>query len=413
MTTSATDTPRMWSNWSGIHTCAPRRWESVSSEMEIQSAVTRAAAEGSCVRPTGAQHSFSPLVVTDDVIMDVQIPGDVRVHDRYVTVPAGQRLKEFLDPVWEQGLALRNMGELDSTALSGAIATGVHGTGLELPSISASVRAIRLVQADGTVWEISDDIDRHLFRAAKQSLGLLGVVSEATIEMEPAYDLVEESFFLKAAEAVERWDELLFGNRHFSFFFLPRPEAAHTYANLVPPLPDDLSEACYATVRNPVSPNADTPQPKPGGRRGRVHHVLAYEYETRYREIEFAVPLDEGKTVFRKMCDLVRSTFPDFAQPMDIRFVAQDDALLSWAHDGPQAVFSVPGSITEGFAPVLEAMQELFTNHGGRPHWGKEHTLTPDRVLARQPALADFIDVRRELDPHGVFLNPYLSPYFT
>jgi FAD/FMN-containing dehydrogenase len=49
---------------------------------------------------------------------------------------------------------------------------------------------------------------------------------------------------------------------------------------------------------------------------------------------------------------------------------------------------------------------------GGRPHWGKRHSLTSLEARALYPLFDRFGEVRRELDPHGTFANPYLRDLF-
>ena len=45
-------------------------------------------------------------------------------------------------------------------------------------------------------------------------------------------------------------------------------------------------------------------------------------------------------------------------------------------------------------------------------HWGKLHFLTPERLHELYPRADDFIAIRRELDPQGLFLNDHLRPLF-
>ena len=54
----------------------------------------------------------------------------------------------------------------------------------------------------------------------------------------------------------------------------------------------------------------------------------------------------------------------------------------------------------------------MLADFDARVHWGKLHFLTPDRLHALYPRADDFIALRRELDPEGVFLNDHLRPLF-
>lgn len=46
---------------------------------------------------------------------------------------------------------------------------------------------------------------------------------------------------------------------------------------------------------------------------------------------------------------------------------------------------------------------------GGRPHWGKLHTLTAETLRERYPRFDDFIALRDRLDPERRFGNRYLE----
>ncbi|PRZ12543.1 D-arabinono-1,4-lactone oxidase [Laceyella sediminis] len=64
------------------------------------------------------------------------------------------------------------------------------------------------------------------------------------------------------------------------------------------------------------------------------------------------------------------------------------------------------------YEPYFAAVEEILKRHGGRPHWGKLHTMGPRELATRYPKWADFLRVRVELDPHGGFLNDYLCTLF-
>lgn len=409
--TSPSAPPPQWRNWNDTVRCQPKRILHVTEESEVQQAVIDAAAEGLTLRVAGGGHSFGPVVATDDVLLDLKIAGELSVEGTRARVPGGARLYEILDPLWDKGRAFGNLGELDVTTLTGAIATGVHGTGITLPAISASLHAARLVTAAGDLIQI--EASSELMRAARVSMGMLGVMTETTVETVPAYDLHEKCHFGTPDEALEEWDEALAANRHYNFYYLPNQRATATYADIFPPVPDGISgEICFSQIRNALPPGAAFSDEAALERRDRMNRILVYTYPVAYREIEFAVPLEEAKTVFQEIRQRLREYHPEYAHPVDVRFVAQDDALLSWCHDGPKAIFSIPDDQDARYDGVMADMEALFYRYGGLPHWGKEHRLTEARLKALQPGFERFREIRRELDPKGMFLNNHLRPLF-
>ena len=62
--------------------------------------------------------------------------------------------------------------------------------------------------------------------------------------------------------------------------------------------------------------------------------------------------------------------------------------------------------------PDLRSVDALLSDFSARIHWGKLHFLTPERLHALYPEADRFIELRRKLDPRGVFLNAHLRDLF-
>jgi L-gulonolactone oxidase len=50
-----------------------------------------------------------------------------------------------------------------------------------------------------------------------------------------------------------------------------------------------------------------------------------------------------------------------------------------------------------------------MADFGGRPHWGKRHSLSAVELAELYPRFEEFKAIRTELDPGGSFANPYLE----
>jgi len=57
----------------------------------------------------------------------------------------------------------------------------------------------------------------------------------------------------------------------------------------------------------------------------------------------------------------------------------------------------------------FDGAERIFRRHEGRPHWGKLHSLGHSELRELYPMWDEFKRVRVQLDPKGVFLNPYLA----
>src|SRR4029453_9493497 len=80
-------------------------------------------------------------------------------------VEGGVVIRDLSEALYEQDLALENLGDIDVQTISGAISTATHGTGERLRNISSQVEAIELVTADGSLVECSSETEPDLWRA--------------------------------------------------------------------------------------------------------------------------------------------------------------------------------------------------------------------------------------------------------
>ena len=61
-----------WTNWVGNQTCAPAEVAAPRSEDELAQLVADATRRGVQVRVAGAGHSFTPVVATDGLLLDLR-----------------------------------------------------------------------------------------------------------------------------------------------------------------------------------------------------------------------------------------------------------------------------------------------------------------------------------------------------
>lgn len=302
-----------------------------------------------------------------------------------------------------------NMGDIDSQAVGGAIATATHGTGITLPSLSASLRGARLVTASGALLEVSRERDPDVFRAAQVAIGMLGIMTEVTLEVTDAYTLHERLSYVELDEVVERYEELLRSHRHFSFFYFPSGRSAALYGEATTtPAPGTPKRADVCSVKVMDTLPADEPPRVPGlGERiDRMDRICPSVFEPNFHELEYIPPVEHGKHVLLELRELLLTRRQEAVYPVECRFTAGDDAFLSPNVAGPTAVVSVSGEPGTDYWPFLADCDAIIRAHGGRPHWGKLHFMTRERVDELFPEIDRFRQIRRELDPDGVFPQP-------
>jgi FAD/FMN-containing dehydrogenase len=373
--------------------------------------VADAAARGLHVRVAGAGHSFTPVVATDGLLLDLRgLPG-IRSIDparRRVVVGPATTIGEFGEPLWQHGLSLVNQGDIVAQQIAGAVATATHGSGLRLGSFASGVRRLRLVTAAGEVAEIGEEEPERL-HAAQVAVGMLGVITELELEVAPAYRLSERVEHWSWDEAWEPFEELARAHRHYSFFWMPSDASAALYGLGEPSVA--LTDRCHVKIYDEA--DASTPDSdEPRGRVGPAHIIYPMVYEPNFHELEYFVPFERGREALAAMRELMLASLPSSIFPMEVRTVGREEAFLSHSYHRDTVVISVSGMPGTGYGPYLRNVDRLLGEFDARVHWGKLHFLTREQLLARYPRAADFVELRRALDPDGVFLNDHLRPLF-
>ena len=407
------DLPRAkeWTNWVGNQSFAPGYAATPTDEQEVAALVGDASERGLHVRVAGAGHSFTPIVETDGLLLDLSELGGVVATDpqrKRAVALAGTPIRDFYEPLWREGLALKNQGDIDTQQIAGAVATATHGSGIRNRCLSGVVRGVQLVSATGDVRYIGES-EPELLRAAQVSVGMLGVMTQLELEVTDAYRLTEQIDLWPWAAVLERWDELVHEHRHFGFFWLPTEESAALY-NLSSH-DQTMADKCYVKIYDeatPDQPDNDTP----GHRTDRCYRIYPMVYDPNFHELEYFVPLELGPDALKAMRDLMLRSLPDSVFPLEVRTVGADDAYLSPNSKTATTVISVSGKPGTDYWDYLRSVDALLSEFSARVHWGKLHFLTPDRLHALYPEADEFIRLRRELDPEGMFLNDQLRELF-
>jgi FAD/FMN-containing dehydrogenase len=400
-----------WTNWVGNRTASPAHLGAPRDEDEVARLVSAASARGLGVRVAGAGHSFTPVVETDGLLLDLSALTGVSSVDagrRRARAWAATRISDFYEPLWSEGLALINQGDIDTQQIAGAVSTATHGSGTRFTSLSGVVRAVRLLTASGEVREIGEQ-EPELLRAAQVSVGMLGVITELELEVTAAYRLRQRVDLWGWDEVLERWDELVSEHRHFGFFWLPTEESGALYN--IDGHGEPTADRCYVKIYDEAAPD-EPDDSTPGRLVDRCYRVYPMEYDPNFHELEYFVALERGPEALAAMRELMLSSLPDSVYPLEVRTVGPDDAFLSPNYRTATTVISVSGRPGSDYWDYLRDVDRLLGQFGARVHWGKLHFLTPVQLRERYPEAERFIEIRRELDPGGMFLNDHLRPLF-
>lgn len=422
-----------WRNWAGDQACAPVAIEHPAGVEEVAAAVKRAGERDQTVRVAGAGHSFTDAVLTDGLLLSLERMDrvlDIDTNSGLVRVEAGITLHKLNEVLAANGLALPNLGDIDVQSIAGATATGTHGTGIRLPNLSAGLHSIELVLADGSRLEVGEETDPETWRAARISIGALGVVTAVTVRSVPTFILRGIDRPRPIEEVLEELDDLADSNDHFEFFTFPHSPLALTRTNNrveEPARPRSKVGAwindilvtnyaygafCRVGRRFPSTiPSLNRTVSRLAGKTVRVDRsdrIFASPRLVRFTEMEYAIPRARAPEAIRAVRRLVEERGFRVSFPLEVRFVAPDDAFLSPANGRETCYVAVHIYKGMQWAPYFRAVEEIMDALEGRPHWGKRHFQTSETLRPRYPDWDRFSRVRARLDPEGRFANDYV-----
>lgn len=425
---------RPWRNWGRSVTAHPRFLARAGSVDEVREAVTFAREHGLPIKPVGAGHSFSPAAATGGVLLDLQwIDGVLAADGPLVTLGAGTNLYQLPALLEPLGLALENLGDVDRQTIAGAIATGTHGTGLAFGGLASRVRAATLVTADGAVLRVSAAENPELLGAVALGIGALGVLVDVTIECVPAFAVraVERRERLDAV--LDEWPQRIEEHDHVEFFTWPHTPGvlSKTNTRLPADAATDPPSRAKAWIDDVFLANVihggflrlgSLAPPVVRGTNAIVsslasnreysddsHAVFTSPRSTRFREMEYAIPVEAIPAAVRAVRSLIEERRWRISMPIEVRASAAEDLWLSPAHGRRSGWIAVHRTITDRLGDYFHEVESVLRAFDGRPHWGKMHGRTAEDLRPAYPRFDDFLAARDRLDPERRFENGYLK----
>jgi L-gulonolactone oxidase len=425
-------TGTQWRNWAGNQHAVAAAVARPTSTQEVVSVVRAVAAAGGTLKPIGAGHSFTAAAATTGTHLDLTgLSGLISADpgSKLIRVRAGTRLSQLNAELARHGLAMPNLGDIDVQTISGALATGTHGTGKAYGCLSTFVTELELVTGTGNVVRCSRESDPDLFAAALVGIGAVGIVTEVTLRGVDAFVLHAVETPTPLRDVLAGLTEHVEGNDHFEFYWMPYTEKTLTKSNNRVPtdhkprgrfsawLNDDLVEntALGAVVRlcrlvpswTPALLRATTLAISARDYTERSDLVFTSPRRVRFVEMEYGIPraaLPEAFSGLRRIVD----TLPDkISFPVEVRFTAADDIWLSHGHGRDNAYIAIHQFVGMPYERYFHAFEALCSSLGGRPHWGKMHYRTAENLRPAYPHFDDFLAVRNRVDPQRVLANAY------
>jgi FAD-linked oxidoreductase len=419
----------LWSNWSGLEHAYPARRAAPASEAELAALLP---ATPIPIRPVGAGHSFTAIVPTEGTLLSLdRLSGIVGSDAEAVaaTVGAGTGLSALGPALAGIGQEMINLPDIDKQTLGGALATGTHGTGKGVPALHGRVTAMRLVAPDGSVIECSADQRPEVFNAARVGMGAFGVLSQVTLQNWPLSRVKKTVRVVDTETVLNEWPALASKHRNAEFLVLPftgkSALVTHDVTNepVIPRGPDADADALME-----LKSLRDMFEFTPSLRRRFAAHflsqtppeiavdegwkLLANPRPVRFKEMEYHLPIEEQVGALREVIARIEREAKDVFFPIEARIIAPDDAWLSPFSGRESGSIAVHAYYKEAHDWMFRLIEPVFREAGGRPHWGKLHSLAAPDLAALYPMFGEAMAVRKSLDPQGRMLNPFLAKLF-
>jgi L-gulonolactone oxidase len=429
-------------NWARTLKFKPKNFCQPKTEQDVIDIVNAARAAGACVRVQGAKdsHSWSQFTVTGDTLVNLDklnkpLIADILNH-RF-TFQAGIRIKDLVRALAVDNLGLRNLGSVMEQSIAGAIATGTHGTGLRLGNLATQIVRMRIVTGTGEVKLLTES-EPDLLRAARVNFGALGIVTEVTLDVVQNYDLEFSAYWCKFEDIIDKIDILNAENERVRVWWFPKPLFGIRHNIVIstmnpPGTPHGMLDAFDSLTEEESNDLAHSALPFDIGvlfsallelAADPDDQVLLSRYIANYvevltlplipvlhRECEYAIPVENTREALIRMKRFMDEGDLDTTLPVEVRFVAKDDSLMSPANG--RDVCYIGANTQDNANEVFQRFEPLMKSLGGRPHWGKHFTMTGGEIRAMYPdTFQQFADLRAQWDPGNVFANSLIHELF-
>jgi decaprenylphospho-beta-D-ribofuranose 2-oxidase len=369
---------------------------------------------------------------------------DVASDPPTVTLEAGVSLDLLMRTLLPFGLWVPVLPGTRQVTIGGAIAADVHGKNHHTEgSFGNHVRSVDLLMADGEVHTLTPNGDtEQLFWATIGGMGLTGAILGATVALqrtETAYFAVDTDRCSDIDDLMSRmsegdqsytysvaWFDAVTKGRHMGRAVLTRGDKAKLSAlpaklkrdplKFVAPSFGTIPEIFPNRMVNVATAKAFSTAwylKSPKHKVGQLQNITAFfhpldivaEWNRVYGpngflQYQFVVPFSEAET-FKRCFEMIVNSGHLSCLNVLKRFGPGNASPLSFPMPGWTLTVDLP--IEAGLDRLCNALDEQVIGAGGRVYLAKDSRLSAESFRQMYPRLDDFLAVRREVDPAGLF----------
>ena len=379
------------------------------------------------VKALGTRHCFNTIADSKDNFISLKQLNKVIAIDEVahtVTIEAGINYGQLCPQLEEKGFALHNLASLPHISVAGSTATATHGSGVKNGNLATAVSGLEFVTATGEVVTLAQAKDGEQFLGAVVHLGGLGVVTKVTLDIQPTYQVTQHVYQdLPFSELEKNFETIMSNGYSVSLFTNWQKNLVSeiwvknrvTNGKPVKAQPELFGAKLATRNLHPVIEQAAESCSEqlgvPGPWHERLPHFKMNFTPSTGKELqsEFFIPLRNAVAALKAVNNLGERWGPDLFIS-EIRTVAADNLWMSTCYKRASVVIHFTWKPhTEAVMKHIPVIEELLSQYGARPHWGKLFTITPAQLKARYERYADFQQLLKQYDPTGKFRNEFLD----
>lgn len=410
-------------NWAGNLTYGTSNVYYPKTVEEVQAVVKQC----SKLTALGSKHSFNTIANNTDNLISLRDMNKIlslNKAENTITIEAGLRYGDFAPFLDEQGYALGNLASLPHITVSGACATGTHGSGITKGNLSTAVTAIEFVNAAGDVINLSRQKDGDLFNGAVVHLGAMGIVTKLTLDLVPTFKMQQLVYLNMPIDALKDnfadiqskgYSISLFTdwqNKNINEVWI-KSSVSENDATVPAP---ELYGALPATknmhpIASESAENVTDQVGVPGAWYERMPHFKMGFKPSAGKELqaEYFVPAEHAYDAIMAIETLHEKITPHLFIS-EIRTIKADELWMSPCYKQTSvAIHFTWKQETEAVMNLLPQIEAQLAPFNVKPHWGKLFTMQPKVLQSRYEKLADFKKLVAIHDPNGKFRNEFLK----
>ena len=410
-------------NWAGNLTFHTDQLYQPSTVEEVQQIVKTSPK----LRALGRGHSFNTIADSTQAQISLKqldsISLDSDAHT--VTVGAGVSYGQLAPVIDARGFAVHNLASLPHVSVVGACATATHGSGSKNKNLSSAISSIEFVAADGSLQTLSRAKDGDNFLGAVVNLGAIGIVTKATLEVQPTFQAAQVIYEnLSFSQLKDHLNEIFLSGYSVSLFTdwqNHRATQVWVKRRLDPgatsiAFPPEFFGAKQATQKlHPITGHpAESCTDQlgvPGPWYQRLPHFKLEFTPSSGAELqtEYFVPLDDAYQAILAV-EKLRDKITPHLFITEFRTIAADDLWISPCYQQPSMAihftFKPEWPAVQALLPQIEASLAPFSP---RPHWGKLNTVSSAQLHREYTKMSAYQALLKQYDPQGKFRNQFLG----